>query len=556
MKKLLISVFILSVLITLKAQVVMEPLDHDIYNFLDILSQKGVIELDDVLKPLPRKYIYQKLQEAKQNVNQLTDLEKQELNYYEKEYFFERKLAGDTTTYKKNPNFIGKDEAGRYRFFSFGNKMFKVDVSPILGYQLTLPGDKRNVNTWNGFYTYGYFSDYLGYSMDVRVHNESGSYLDENKYFTPKEGIISSYVYDNSIDYSEVKGMVSADWGWGDFIFAKDFITYGYAQSGNLILSNKAPSFPYIRLDLQPVSWLKFHYFHAWLASDVIDSLNFNAGYRNIYRNKFLAWHSLVVTPAKGFDISLGESVVYADQVEPIYLMPFMFYFLADDYLSNRYPADRGDANSQGFFTISSRNFIENTHLYGTLFIDELTLAGVTGYVLSNNKTTGALFDSPHNRTEAGATLGVSVTDLPVDNLTLTAEYTRINPFVYQHHDPAQTYTNAGYIMGDWIGPNSDLVYLDLNYRIIRGLEFDAWGEYIRKGSDSDSLQYAEVQPPFLYGLNHHYQYFGLNLKYEPIHELHINASYSNYLVSDQQDDQSYIGTRTNTFSFSIYYGL
>ena len=128
--------------------------------------------------------------------------------------------------------------------------------------------------------------------------------------------------------------------------------------------------------------------------------------------------------------------------------MPFMFYFLADDFLNNRSENHKGDANSQVFFSLSSRNNIKNTHLYGTFFIDELTLAGLTGSILSNNKTTGSVLGSSRNRTQFGFTVGGSIADLPIDNLTLTSEYTKINPFVYQHHDPAQTYTNAGYLLG------------------------------------------------------------------------------------------------------------
>jgi hypothetical protein len=555
MKKTLVVLIILVGIIPAAAQVVLEPLDHEVYNFLERLSQRGIIEYDNLLKPLPRKYIFEKLEDAGRNIEMLTNLEKDELTYYEKEYFFEKKITGDTTGYEKTPNFFGEDEAGRFRLFSYADRNFKTDFSPIIGYKLTLPGKLRNVNTWNGLYTYGYFLNFIGYSMDFRVHNESGSYVDPQKYFTPEEGIIPAS-YNKSIDYSEVKGMISADWGWGDFVFAKDFITYGYSYSGNIVLSNKAPSFPYFRLDLHPTSWLKFHYFHAWLSSDIIDSLYFNDGRRDIYRNKYLAWHNLEFTPTKGLDLSIGESVVYADKLEPIYLLPVMFYFLSDDFISNRHEGNVGDANSQLFLSVSSRNHIKNTHLYGTIFIDELTLAGVTGVVFTNNHTKGGLFDSPRNRTQYAITFGGSVTDLPINNLTLTAEYTRINPFVYQHHDPAQTYTNSNYLIGNQIGPNADLVYFNFNYRFFRGLQVEVWEEYIRKGSDSDSLQYANTQPPFLYGLNNHYQYFGINVKYEPMHELHIGAGFSSNVVSRQQDDYSFIDTGTNVFSFSIYYGL
>lgn len=561
MKKIFLICFIVILSTGAYSQVVFEPLWHDVYKYLDRLSQKGVIDFNDLIKPLPRKYIYEKLQAAEKNQDQLTLLEKEELNYYLKEYFFEKKITGDTTQYKKSPNFFGKDEADRFRLFSYGNQFFKIDLSPIIGYQLSFPGNKRNLNTWNGLYTYGYLSDFLGYSMDLRVHNESGTYVDPYKYFTPDEGIIPNVRTDlkrhgNSIDYSEVKGMISASWDWGDFIFAKDFITYGYASSGNLVLSDKAPSFPYIRLDLKPIEWLRFHYFHAWLSSNVVDSINFEAGFRNIFRNKYFAWHSLEIIPTKGLDISIGESVVYADQIEPVYLMPVMFYFLADDFLSNRSYSHKGDSNSQIFLSVSSRDHIKNTHLYGTLFIDELTIAGLTGSVLSNNKTTGTIFDSPRNRMQLGFTVGASVTDLKIDNLTFTAEYTRLNPFIYQHHDPAQTYTNAGYVLGDWIGPNADLFYFNFNYGILRGLRANLWGEFIRKGSENDSLQYADIQPPFLYGLRHNYEYLGINLKYEVMHELNMETGFRVNLSSDEQDNGSFNDNQINEFSFSVYYGL
>ena len=148
------------------------------------------------------------------------------------------------------------------------------------------------------------------------------------------------------------------------------------------------------------------------------------------------------------------------------------------------------------------------------------------------------------------------LTDLRLENLSVTMEYTRINPFVYQHHDPAQTYTNSGYILGDWIGPNSDLFYLNFNYRVLRGLQVNLWTEYIRRGSESDSLQYADTQPPFLYGLNHRYKYYGLNLKYEPIHELNVTAGFRINMESDEQAAGSFIDSKVNEFSFSVYYGL
>ena len=168
------------------------------------------------------------------------------------------------------------------------------------------------------------------------------------------------------------------DWKWGEFTAGKDFLEWGYGESGKLVLSNKAPSFPFIRLDIHPVPWLRFNYFHGWLTSKVIDSSNiyttlsgrFEHGLS--YRNKYIASHTLTITPLKGLDISLGESIIYSDKLQISYLMPLMFFKLADHYLSN-YDNNIGN-NSQFFAGISSRNHIKNTHLYGTLFIDEISI--------------------------------------------------------------------------------------------------------------------------------------------------------------------------------------
>ena len=555
--KLTLSVFIISVcIISARAQVVYEPLDNDVYSFLDRLSSKGIIVFNDLVKPVSRKYIAGKIIEAGNKIQMLNSLEKEELEFYKKDYFLEIEGFDKKNEDKKYLTFFGKDSLDRYRLFSYSDKIFKLNVSPIIGFQMDFPGRNRNIHSWMGFYTAGYFSDYIGVSLDFRSNNEHGSDLDIKKSFTPETGIIPViHKYGEDMDYSEVKSMVSFDWKWGNAVLAKDFITYGYAKSGNLVLSNKAPSFPFIKIMLNPVDWFKFYYFHAFLSSNVIDSAKLEQYKRDIYINKYFAWHSFVVTPLKGLDISLGESVVYSDKLEFVYLMPFMFYYYADDFLSNRHDKP-GDANSQIFFSVSSKNHLKNTHLYSTIFVDELTLSGISGTLFIDGNNIIDSFSSRRTRTQLGYTLGLSSVDIPIDNLSFTAEYTRINPFVYGHHDPAQTYTNSSYLMGHWIGQNSDLIYLELNYRILRGFQATAWGEYIRKGSSDYSGQYINPQPPFLFGLKDYYKYFGLNLKYEWIHELNFETRFRINYESHEQSDGSFQKNHVNEFSFLVYYGL
>ena len=79
--------FLFLVLSTLAfAQVVYEPLHRDVYKFLSRLSQKSVIVFDDQVRPVSRKYIALKLIEASEKSNQLTSLEKEELEFYSKRF--------------------------------------------------------------------------------------------------------------------------------------------------------------------------------------------------------------------------------------------------------------------------------------------------------------------------------------------------------------------------------------------------------------------------------------------------------------------------------------
>ncbi|HSR18874.1 MAG TPA: hypothetical protein VLM39_12350, partial [Ignavibacteriaceae bacterium] len=109
---------------------------------------------------------------------------------------------------------------------------------------------------------------------------------------------------------------------------------------------------------------------------------------------------------------------------------------------------------------------------------------------------------------------------------------------------------------GHWVGHNSDLFYLSVNYRILRGLQAGIWGEYIRKGSEDYSGQYIQPQPPFLFGLKRSFRYIGFDLDYEIFHELHASARAKFSKVSEEQDEANFINTNFKEFSFSFYYGL
>lgn len=533
------------------SQVVYEPLHRDVYQYLSRLAQKGVVEFNDQVKPVSRIYIAEKLNELNINRSAITSLEKDELNFYLMDYDRELKFIRNEKIENEEMTIAGKDLAGRIRLFSYADDLFTLNVSPIFGYKIGSREEAKLTHFWNGIYTYGYLTDHLGVSFDFRDNNESGTTIDKFKRFTPVTGTnersdanIVNYS-PNKIEYSEAKTVIAANWKWGSAAIGKEFFEWGYGESGKLVLSQKAPSFPFIRLDINPVDWFSFNYIHAWLLSDIKDTSDVYFSdfgqERFFYRDKFLASHSLTIKPFRGLQISIGESMIYSDQLELSYLIPFMFFRLADHYLSRQ--LNPAGSNAQIFASISSRNHIPNTHLYGTVFIDEITITH--------------LFNSERQRNQFGFSIGGSVVDLPIENLSLTLEFTKIYPFVYKHYISTTTYQSASHNLGHWMGHNADQIYASLEYRILRGLKTKLWGQYIRKGEEDDITGiFVQPQPPFLFGLRKNYSYFGGSLQYEFLHELFARLEFQTTNSSIQQEDLSFIDKTLNEFYFSVYYGL
>lgn len=525
------------------AQVAYEPFDSEIYNFLERLSSKGIIEINDLIKPLPRKYIYEKLIQVELNSAKLTQVEKENLHFYLKDFNIE---YNDKQT-EDNIIFFQEDKLHRWRLFSFTDEMFKVNISPIIGLKIGSLEKGSYLKYSNGFKFYGYLANNLGFDFNFRDNHEEGKNIDAIKDFSPETGIIINDITQNTIEFSEVRANITYNWNWGNLTFGKDFLNFGYGRSGNLVLSSKAPSFPYLRLDIAPVKWFSFNYIHAKLASDVLDSnetykttidaINFD---RTLAREKYYVSHTLSISPLKGLSFSIGESIIYSDRFEMTYLIPILFFKATDHYLS-KYRIGEGD-NAQFYFNISSKNQFNNIHLYSTLFIDEISLK--------------KLFDN-NNKNQIGYTFGFSAFDYLFENLTVNFEYTKILPFVYSNFIQTQTYTNHSYLLGHWIGGNADVFHSELRYDFLRGLSAKMWFQFVRKGEEGNSYQqYFDFNQPFLFGLKKYLTFLGAKVKYEWIHEFVTELEFNYIKFNTEKAPSVFTSDQNYNFYLSTSYGF
>jgi hypothetical protein len=540
----------------LVAQVVYVPVENGVYGFLERQNLKGLITLDDESKPFSRIYAASKLAEIEDKVKgdkdkALNEVEIDELEFYMREYFYEISTINKQSHPGGQVTINNRQLKERWFLLSYSDSLFNIKLSPIAGYGISSNGNYSGHTRWIGLSTFGTYSDWFGFSFDIRDKGEFGSNVDKEKYFSPIRGAWYKGAPDG-IEYSDAKGSINFNWAWGQVSLIKDYIQWGHGKFGQLILSDKSPSYPHIKLQIKPVEWLRFSYIHGWLSSLVYDSAYFYYSYPGTmsetlvesYIPKYIAANMLTVTPLSWLDVSLGNSVVYGGELRPEFFIPFMFYkFL--DHNSGR--GGVNDANGVMYFDISAK-YPKNFKFYGTMFIDVTEIRNV----LEND------FDN----TWIGFTLGGKTVDLLFDNLDVTVEYTRLNPWVYEHKNEVTNFKHLKYSLGHWIGQNGDQLRLQFNYQLLRGLKFQLYTEFIRKGG-LDEIYYAyggmdEKDLPFLYSPLREESRIGFDVSYEYMHDLILKGSYVYSDIRDEDPEREpvfMIGTK-NSFSITLFYGL
>ena len=527
--------------IKVHAQIVWQTPGSEVYKFLSRQAQKGNINFEDVVQPVSRKAIAMHLATLQDSVTNLSSVEKAELQFYLKEFSEFNFQPRDTLL------FLKKDLANRWRFLSVNEGDFLLRGDPLY----TLGYASKNGNSvgtlGNGVSFWGHASKKITFQGSFEDVTEKGTGIDRLRDFTPQEGVVRTVTLNaNSANYSRLKGNITYAWKNGSASIGKDQLLLGYGENGRIILSDKAPDYPQIRLDIKLLKWLQFQYSHLWLHSGLIDSArNYSKGNgvysndREFYIPKFMATHSLNIYPLKGLALTLGESMVYSDQLNIAYLIPIMFFKAYDQYES-RYNVPTG-SNGQFFFQASSRNHIPNTHLYSTLFIDEIR--------------TSTIFNPQKSRNQLGFNIGVSVTDVVVPYLTLGTEYTRINPFAYQNLIPAQSYSSQGYSLGDWMGNNADRFIAFAKYTPLPRLKTEFQVQKIRKGGPGrvEDQYFAEPQPTFLFDIQRDFTESQFKVSYELINSLQLQGLFTR---TNGQTAAGGTNRSSSRFDFSIRFGL
>ncbi|MCG8605620.1 capsule assembly Wzi family protein, partial [bacterium] len=475
----LLLVFIVTSSSGLLSQTVNVPLDHWAYRFLDRLETKGLyISQDFDTRPYSREavaeiilQVYRKLQ------NQPDILTPVETGLYEQlkgEFVeelqrIEREIPIAESEYEPHL-FIWRDEGIRVHGDVLASQQFKEETKESV--DATIP---RSITSF-------------GMTGRVRLRESLAVYIEgrtfilsdidslANTTFSPSLGLpvtqdafVGVTVTDNTSAYAVLR------LPWFDLQAGRDLAEWGPGFRGSLVLSRNSNFYDLFKLTFRYRKF-KFEHIHAFLNAD---------------HSKYLAGHRLEIRPFRNFQFAINETVVYGGRnVEFLYLNPFVPILIAERHLGNQ------DNNK---VSLDATLFIprQRVKIYLEVLFDDFSLADniFTDFVNKWGVMIGGYWVDP----------------LGIRDLDLRFELIRIQPFVYSHTDPINTYSNYNNILGHWLGPDADDWYFELGKQMHKNLRVSvSWEQRRRANNDiTDGERPSDDKIHFLDGILERNRYYG-----------------------------------------------
>ena len=507
-----------------------------VYDFIDELIMDGLVTNQTAIRPYTRNQIADMLTQAQRADSLLSNRQQNELKFYLNEFALENDLMVDNFVQYTDRRTFSLSLADPQFSYKSLNNMFKMRIRPILGGDVMLSKKGAIIQRWWGAEIQMDIAKHLSIWGSLRDNSWNGNWLNTD-YFpsdyaringarihygasqqTPALSNIPGVQYKEATyggDFSDSKGGINLYSWWGSIGIQRENIRWGDSYHSSNILSGRNPAVPMITLQLTPCKWFQFDYFHAWLVSNVLDSTyyylenttNGNASLKN-YRpyNKFMAANMFTFTPIKHLSVSLGNSIVYAEQsLQVAYLIPIAFYKSLDHLLTKGVRTQ--NQNSQVFASISVRP-INHLQLYGSFFLDEV-------------KFSRFKLSEPENN-PISYLVGFNWSGWPIDGLSLKGEFMRSYIACYTHSIDVLTWASNSYNMGHYMGDNAQSIYAELAYRPVRGLLLKlSYTNDMKYNSYSylrDNISETIAQKPF-----DHCIYRNDEIRFDGIYEAHPN---------------------------------
>ena len=496
------------------------PLGHEVYDFIDRMTVKGIIPkiLTNIL-PLTRGEIAELLKQISDKVEgqeaELTNAELARLNDLLVLFVDELERLG--LKIEDNPHFLqAKGFVSSFGAYHAGNEgeeynlAFDADFSQEFTFLRS--GVKASASSLKPT-VIGSIKHRFAFATDVQSHLVIGE-AEHYPYRTE-----NTYHFSENVDGTHmINAYIKFKLPWFDLQLGKDNLWWGPGRYGALLVSDNAPSWDMLKLTAS-YGRLHFNSFTAILRSELGD--------------KYLSGHRLEALISSRLRFGIHEVVVYANRFELHYLNPITVYFFAVPALE---PVELNDNMLNGVDV----EFIpvKNLKLYGELMVDDFQMQDRN--LLNWANIFGILFGAYY------------VDAFGLKNTDLHAEYAFVNQFAYTHVIPINSYQHYDYVIGHWLGPDADDLKCDITHYLSDRFSLKLTYELERQGEgavDKSMPPPGENEWQFLSGITEKRQSLGLGLRYKTIGRYSFLMSYR-YIAIRNEDNEP--GNKSDSHIFSL----
>ena len=226
---------------------------------------------------------------------------------------------------------------------------------------------------------------------------------------------------------------------WFTAKIAREAIAIGGSYQGNnIIISPNIQTPDFISLQAH-IGAVRYEATVASLLGDPrfserpASSAEFTAGPGSYIDQKYLAFHDLTFFIGNDVELGFTDMTIFSRRFDLAYANPFAFYKSVEHSLNDR---DNGLLAAHGRWRITN-----NLEIRGQGLVDDV-LASKIGTGFWGNKFAwqiGGMWSAPFG----------------LNDIDVSLEHTRVEPFTYSHFNPQNTFATSGQIIGAGIGPNA-----------------------------------------------------------------------------------------------------
>jgi hypothetical protein len=535
----LVTLFALEIILSLNincfSQVDLVAPSHRIYRFLERMNTNKIIpDYSSALNPISRREIGKYLVEIESKKSRLSKTDKKFLDDFLVEYeydiqgrlknsssFFSGRFSEIFSDRKQKYLYAGADSSASIFWDALGEIKYMGADGDSLGKPHVLLGHAGTRLRGTLFKSVGF---YFRLSNGVRLGGtpEDGQLMAQ---FDPVLASTRKFVGEGAKTFDSFEGYLryATASDWFSLTAGREALRVGTGFTDKLLIANNSAPFDFLKVDLQ-YKKLKYTFFHASIVG--------NDSNGQQLQSKYFVFHRLELGPLINGFLRLGfnEMLIYSNvPINLAFLNPIAFLTSAD--LNTELP---GKNSNNTLIAIDAQLFpVKKVKLQGTMLIDDLNFE-----TLGKSGTKG-------NDNKFGWQWGLDWQDaFFLNNLELTYEYTRINPFIYSHRDYNNSYANWGLPLGAALNPNSDehairLVYdfgsrlnIALAYRFQRTgeNEVDSLGRIVvNYGANIlDGRGDYLMENVFLNGIRLNRNIFTAELTWQPIRQYYFILKYMN----------------------------